>query len=238
MPLDQRRETVVIDGRSYTYVLRRSRRARHILLTVDGEGEIEVVVPWRASLQTARQFVREKGAWLQRATVRHRRLAGVSLVDGASLPLLGERLRLRVVIERGRQRSRVQLDNNVLMVYVSTPPAARAAVVRWYRRRAAAYFAEAVVVAAARLKVQPGRIVVSAATSQWGSCIPSTGRISLNWRLLLAPRAVANYVVAHEVAHLRERRHTPRFWGTVELIMPGYTTARAWLRKHGGSLRL
>lgn len=238
MPRHQRQETVVIDGRTYRYTLRRSRRARHILLTVDGDGDIELVVPWHASYRAGRRFVYEKQAWLVRQTARPRTRSKLRVVDGAWLPLLGERILVRVVVEPSRRRSRAQAAAGVLTVAVPTAAQARAVAVRWYRRQAATYFAEQVAVAAGCLGVQPGRVAVSAATSQWGSCIPATGRISLNWRLLLAPRAVADYVVAHEVAHLRERRHTPRFWEGVARIMPQYAMARTWLRRHGQALRL
>jgi len=235
MTLSSYEEQFVIDGQAYTYRLRRSRRARHILLTVDDRGRIELVVPWRVSFRTARQFLREKRVWLVQQTARQQPPAW-RVADGATLPFLDGYIRLRIEVEPERQRSRKRIANEELIVSVSEAAQARPAIERWYRQRAAAYFPGCVAAAAARLRVRPGRVAVSGASTQWGSCIPSTGRISLNWRLLLAPRTVVDYVAAHEVAHLLQRRHTPRFWAAVAYIMPEYVPARRWLQRHGRHL--
>jgi len=82
---------------------------------------------------------------------------------------------------------------------------------------------------------EPARIRVAGQRTRWGSCAPS-GTVSLNWRLALAPPAVLDYVVIHELCHLREPNHGPRFWALVELHRPQYPAARRWLRDHGHAL--
>jgi predicted metal-dependent hydrolase len=89
---------------------------------------------------------------------------------------------------------------------------------------------------AAQLGVKPSRITVRDTASRWGSC--STARaLSFSWRLILAPAFVLDYVVAHEVAHLREMNHSPRFWAHVKSLTPGMKTAQAWLRANGRDLQ-
>lgn len=235
-----RQEVVVWGGEAYVYTLRRSRRARQVLLTVDEAAAVELVVPQRVSLRAARQFLQERRAWLSRAVVRARaeRRVVPSLVSGARIACFGQAVRLQVVCEPGRRRRRWRETAGVLQVHVRTMAEVRAVVRCWYKRRAAVYFLERVAGFAARLGVSPGRVVVSEARTQWGSCIQSTGRISLSWRLALAPLPVADYVAAHEVAHLRERRHTPRFRAMLAELVPECAMQERWLRRHGRGLVL
>jgi len=235
----QRRE-VVLNGVPHEYRLRRSKRARHILLHVGLEG-IEVVVPWHAAYATAEAFVQERAAWLERRLAHYAQLAAEvprrALVSGELLPLLGYELQLVIQQERGRQRATVSEEAGVVTVRVSEPAAVRPALERWYRRQARWYFDEVTRELAAELKVRVRRIAIGDHSSQWGSC-SSGGRLSFNWRLLLGPEAVARYVAAHEVAHLRHRGHTQRFWQTVERLHPGFEEQRRWLRRQAHRLVL
>ncbi len=85
------------------------------------------------------------------------------------------------------------------------------------------------------LNLAPKRIVVRDQSTRWGSC-SSAGALSFSWRLILAPSFVLDYLAAHEVAHLAEMNHGPRFWKLVERAMPRHQEARAWLRQHGANL--
>ncbi|HLD25539.1 MAG TPA: SprT family zinc-dependent metalloprotease [Candidatus Andersenbacteria bacterium] len=224
------------------FIVRRSRRARNLLLHVDVTGAVEVVVPWRASYKEAEQFVHEKSAWLTRALKeaeqKRREQPQRRLVSGEVLPLLGDDYTLRVIVDPQRVRSSSGEADYELSIFVSEKRKVRAAVTAWYKKRARQYFAQQVRVFTEQLGVQAGALAVSSARSQWGSCIPQTGRISLNWRLLLAHEAVARYVVAHEVAHLQERRHTPTFWRIVAQLSPDYAQRRRWLRSRSHTLQL
>ncbi|MBI4021969.1 MAG: M48 family metallopeptidase [Candidatus Andersenbacteria bacterium] len=234
--------TVVVGGQRYTFSVRRSRRAKHLLLRVNMRGEIEVVVPWRAAYREADRFVREKRTWVTRTlaasaerfrTIPHRRLE-----SGEQLPVLGGMRLLSVVAAAGRRRARVGESEGAVLVALPQGQPVRPALVRWYRQRAARYFAARADLFAAQLGVVVSMVAVSQAKTQWGSCMPQKGRLSLHWGLLLGPRAVADYVIAHEVAHLRERRHTLLFWQLVGQLVPHYETRRAWLKRYGYTLIL
>jgi hypothetical protein len=113
---------------------------------------------------------------------------------------------------------------------------AAAALTAWYRRRAAQVIARRVALYAPRIGVSPTRITIRDARTRWGSCSP-TGALSFSWRLLMAPPAVLDYLVVHELCHLKRADHSPRFWALVEAHCPGFRARRAWLRDHGDILR-
>lgn len=253
---------VWLGGQQREYRVRRSRRARHVLLHVHLSGAIEVVVPWRAAWREAEHFIREKQAWVARVLADNAQkrlvLPRRRFVSGEQLPILGETRELLVkvagvrartvgpLVQRagpprrraGMRRASVVERGTILVVTVPPGRPVRPALVRWYRRQAARYFSAETARLAARLKAAAPRVAVSDARTQWGSCVPHRGRVALHWRLLLGPRAAAEYVAAHEVAHLKVRRHSARFWRLVGELMPGFEAQRAWLRRFGYTLVL
>lgn len=232
-----RQETLTVAGERLIYTVRRSRRAKHLLLHVDEAGEVEVVVPWWVPLYQAAHLIRDKHRWLRRE--QERRLASPprrSWQDGSQLPLWGEGVTLRVRRELERQRAHVAIKGRELKVTLPAYSSVRAAVEAWYARQARTFFTEAAEAAAEQLNVAITRISVGNHKTQWGSC-SKNGRLSFNWRLLLGPTWVARYVVAHEVAHLVHHNHSARYWAVVGKLYPDYTRARRWLRKEAQQLR-
>ena len=240
------------------YAIRRSDRARRARIVVDPDG-VQVVVPRRMPLREVEPFVAEKEAWIQRTLRRYERAAAggprADLRDGGSVPYLGRELALRVVVEPGRVRPHVALRETPagaappgqlelappeeLVVKVAAPgqAAVRAALERWYRHRAHAEIAPRLDAATARAGTSYSRLTIRAQRTRWASCSDG-GSMSFNWRLLLAPEEVLDYVVEHEVAHLEVMGHSRRFWSLVERRCPDYRRHERWLRRYGSSLRL
>jgi predicted metal-dependent hydrolase len=106
---------------------------------------------------------------------------------------------------------------------------------RWYRREARSRIASAADQEGERLGLRPRSLAIRDQRTRWGSC-SSTGALSFNWRLVLAPTPVLRYVVVHELCHLREPNHSRSFWSLVAKALPGYEAQRAWLRAHGHEL--
>ncbi len=222
--------------------LRRSDRARRARILVTAEG-VEVVVPRRLALAEVEPFVAEKRPWIER-TLRRMREAeaerpGPRLEDGGHVPHLGEQLDLAVVVEPGRVRSHVGRRGEVLTVKVGRkgPDAVRDALEGWFRRRAREEIALRLDAATARAGVRYSGLQIRAQRTRWASC-SSTGVMSFNWRLLVAPPEILDYVVEHEVCHLTVADHSQRFWNLLESRMPGYREHERWLKRHGPSLRL
>jgi predicted metal-dependent hydrolase len=194
-------------------------------------------------LGEAGAFARERRSWLERT---RRRLARdeaahppARVEDGALLPYLGNRIMLSIRAEPGRRRPRVRLHGDTLELTVGEHGAemARAALERWYRARAREEIGRRLDAAAARAGVSYSRLTIRDQRTRWASCSPS-GAMSFNWRLLLAPEQVLEYVVEHEVAHLDVPDHSPQFWRLLARRLPGYRSGQRWLRRHGPSLRL
>ncbi|UGS34120.1 M48 family metallopeptidase [Capillimicrobium parvum] len=213
------------------YTIRRSARARRVRVTVDPHTGVEVVLPARAAEGEAARAVAQLRGWiearmLEAAAVRERIAA-----RGATVPYLGTDLRL--VPEPGR--TRVHRRGDALLVPAGD--AAQPALERWYRRQARDEIAPRLDDAAAALGRRYASLSIRAQRTRWGSC-SSTGAMSFNWRLLLAPAEVLDYVVWHEACHLAVMDHSPRFWALVARHCPGYREPRRWLRRHGATLVL
>ena len=221
------------------YRIRHSARARHARIVVDGAG-VEVVVPRGFALRQVEPFVEEKRAWIERTLGRMREseaeLSPARLEDGGEVPYLGERLPLR--LSRGSM-ARVTPRVGGLDVTVREPgaTAVRAALESWYRRRARVEVASRLDAAVARAGTGYTGLQIRGQSTRWASC-SSTGTMSFNWRLLLAPAEILDYVVEHEVAHLSVHDHSARFWALLAERCPDSRERERWLRLHGHALHL
>jgi predicted metal-dependent hydrolase len=152
--------------------------------------------------------------------------------DGATLPYLGQDLTLRI---RAGQTAGAIYTDDTRELTISLPADAgeqqlKDRVQGWLQARAKEIFAARLPVYAAKLGVTYQSFALSSATTQWGSCT-SDGRIRLNWRLMHFALPLIDYVIAHELSHLREMNHSPRFWATVQSIFPEFETAKRTLRE-------
>jgi predicted metal-dependent hydrolase len=222
------------------YRIRRSERARRARILVDGDG-VEVVVPRRFPLRDVEPFVEEKRAWIERTLLRMRQTAielpPARLTDGGEVPYLGERLRLGVRVERRRMREHVARRGDELRVALPPDTTVRDALERWYRRRARIEVAPRLDAACDRWGSAYTKLQIRGQRTRWASC-SSTGSMSFNWRLLLAPPQVLDYVVEHEVVHLEVLDHSQRFWILLAERVPNWREHERWLRYYGHALRL
>jgi predicted metal-dependent hydrolase len=224
------------------YSVRRSERARRPRVVVTHEGEVEVVLPRRMALRHAAPLVVEKRPWIERTLRRFeqaRAAVPARLEHGGVVPYLGEELALAVRVERGRARSHVRRRAGSVEVAVAAPgpDPLRDALERWYRREARGEIGARLDAATRRAGSSYARLSIRGQRSRWASCSPS-GEMSFNWRLLLAPAAILDYVVEHEVAHLEVPDHSARFWALVAERCPQYAEHERWLRRNGATLRL
>ena len=243
---------VRLPGGELEYTLRRSRRARQVRLTIDpARGVIAVVPGTRTSEARARAlvepFIVEREAWLRdhlerQAAARAAATTAGAVADGASLRYLGESHRLRVVPAPGRaRRSTVEragdADGDLLVVTLATPDRRPLAVVleAWLRARARDAIDRAICRQAPALGVTPASVTIRDTRSRWGSASRAR-RLSFSWRLVLAPPAVLETVVVHELAHLRVFGHGPEFWDLVASRLPDHVARRRWLRAHAAEL--
>jgi predicted metal-dependent hydrolase len=212
------------------YTVARSPRARRVRVSVEGDGEVRVTLPRKAPARAAAEAVRELAPWIERRRRALRRAAAeVSRAPG-TVPYLGRELSLQA--QPGRER--VHRRGDVLLVPAGDP---RPALERWYRRQARAEIAPRLDAAVARAGTRYSGLTIRAQKTRWASC-SSTGAMSFNWRLLLAPEAVLDYVVEHEVCHIEIMDHSPRFWALLESRVPDWREHSRWLRRYGSTLNL
>src|SRR5919107_5526511 len=212
------------------YSIRRSARARRVRVTVAGDGEVIVTLPKKAAERRAAEAVRELRPWIDRRKAALARAAAEVAREPGTVPYLGAQLRL--VPEPGRER--VHRRGDALLV---PPGDATEAIERWYRRRARAEIAPRLDAATARAGTSYSGLTIRGQKTRWASC-SSNAHMSFNWRLLLAPEAVLDYVIEHEVCHLELMDHSPRFWRLLESRAPDWREHADWLRRYGSTLVL
>jgi hypothetical protein len=226
---------VIVAGHPIRAEFVRHRRARHYILRVAGDGTLRVTMPWRGSRVEAERFVAERHVWIERARYARSLEAGrrPPWAHGTAVMLRGEEVTLLVTpIDRGRLR--VGVGNHVFNVPGDAGANLKPHVERYLRRAASHELPERLQALASDHGLAVAGVTVRAQRARWGSCSPS-GRFSLNWRLIQLPPHVADYVLLHELAHLRHLNHSARFWREVARLCPWHIEARAWLR---GNARL
>jgi predicted metal-dependent hydrolase len=212
------------------YTLRRSPRARRVRVSVESDGAVLVTIPRRAPAKAADEAVRELAPWIERRRRALARAAAEVERTPGTVPYLDQRLML--VPQPGR--TRVHRRGDALLV----PERDReAALERWYRRAARTEIAPRLDAAVARAGTTYNGLTIRSQRTRWASCSSSAG-MSFNWRLLLAPEAVLDYVIEHEVCHLEVMDHSPRFWALLESRVPDWRRHAKWLRRYGSTLSL
>jgi predicted metal-dependent hydrolase len=209
----------------FEYVLVRRRGRRGVGLKVDAKG-LTVSAPLSMPLARIEAAVLENERWVVKklAEWKDRRIPVVEWRDGARLPYLGGHVDLKV---QAASRNRVDLVDGTLVACVrdTSPDSVRRAVIGWYKRVALAHLGERSFTLACNAGLSPPRLMLSSAMARWGSC--NTRReIRLTWRLMKARPALIDYVVCHELAHLRHMNHSRAFWAEVERQCPAYRELR------------
>lgn len=224
---------IEIDGEAVRVLLNWNPRASRYTLRLRGSvREPVVTIPHRGTLAEASGFLQRHRGWLK---ARMAALpAPTPLVDGALIPLRGEGLTIAHRGGRGITRIEAGEGGPRLVVSGEAEHLARR-VTDFLKREARADLQVATARHASALGVSVAAIRIGDPASRWGSC-SSSGTIAYSWRIVMAPPSVLDYLAAHEVAHLREMNHSPRFWRLVAKICPEMETAKAWLGRNGASL--
>jgi predicted metal-dependent hydrolase len=213
------------------YNVRRSERARRVRVTVDAARGVEVVLPRRAAEREAAAAVTELRPWIERRVQELNRVREMVAARGDTVPYLGTALELVPVPGRVRVLRRGE------RLLVPDGRERSAALERWYRRAARVEIGPRLDRACAATGGTYASLTIRGQRTRWASC-SREGGMSFNWRLLLAPAAVLDYVVWHEVCHLDVMDHSPRFWALLALRCPAYEHHARWLRRYGATLIL
>jgi len=217
-------------------VFERSPRARQYRLTLRRDGKAVATIPLRGSEREARQFVEQHRDWLERARARQARRP-----RGAAVWAIGTRVLWRGELTEIRaasagEKPQVCLAADVFRV-ARLEGDLRATLEAHFARRARVELPARTWELAAVTGVEVKQVTVRNQRSRWGSC-SANGTISLNWRLVQTPESVRDYIVYHELMHLREMNHSARFWARVEEVCPNWREAERWIKRNGSLVGL
>ena len=224
---------VEIDGVAVTVTVRVNARAKSYRLSIPHSGGPLLSLPPHGKWAEAEAFLLRHHNWL--AARIKRAPDAASFADGGVVPLRGVDHR---IVATGRVRGRVEvaeLDGELVILVPGDAAHQARRLIDWFKDEAQADLVLRSAFHAERLGVTVKTVKMRSQASRWGSC-SSAGNINYNWRLVLAPAFVLDYVAAHEVAHLVEMNHSAAFWATVKRTLPDMERGRAWLKAHGRQL--
>ncbi|MDD2759441.1 MAG: SprT family zinc-dependent metalloprotease [Methylomonas sp.] len=229
------------------YFLRRSERATKTRIVVSAN-KVEVVAPMKTSERCIRSFVDSQQLWIRDAVKRiHSRsdktksLSPAEYIDGVTVPYRGDQIPLTVTPTSAKQIRLQLVQDKQFVVYLPAThqefgsDRIRRALEQWMKLQVRQQASELIAKHSLKHQLVPRSLRIKTQKSRWGSCGPNND-INLNWLLALAPPIILEYVVVHELCHIKHKNHSKDFWTLVSDYMPDYLTHRRWLKQHGASL--
>ncbi len=227
-------DTLTVDDLKFE--VRRSPRRTTVQITVDRAGELVLSAPDGCPVRKMEDFVHEKRFWiytkLAAKEALHSDVAPKQYVDGEGFPYLGRSYRLLLVDE---QDVAVKLERGRFKMRRGDASDGRHHLVRWYTEHAHQWLSKRVERFRSRVGVTPAGVVVQDLGYRWGSC-GKGGQLNFHWRTILLPPSIVEYVVVHELVHLRSPHHTPAFWTRLERTMPDFVARKRWLAENAAQL--
>ena len=228
-----------------TYTIERRPRRKTASISVSPKNEVNVIVPEHLSDEQVQSIIDRKAEWIRskmrfNSEVKHP-YKPKEYISGEAFTYLGRNYRLKVVVGGPAP---VKLETGRLCVQVpsTVPPQDRndyiiSELTCWYKSRGLKKLKERVAMYSRHLDLKPLKVVSKDLRSQWGSCT-SRGEIAFNWKIVIAPISIIDYVVAHELCHLVHHDHSKEYWQLLQSVLPDYKERKEWLRVNGGLLGL
>jgi len=227
-----------IQGDGFIVTIIKSKRRKTTALKIK-DGQVSIHIPHRQSERIAQEFVFEKTAWIQRKLQLHSQHlpAEKEFIHGEEFLYLGKQYPLNL-IEKNSAAS-VKKNTHTLDLFGRqkrlSKKALRAALVSWYKQQATQYLTSRTHHLAKQLNLTPHSITVKTYKARWGSCSIQAD-LSFNWKLVLAPTHIIDYVIIHELCHIEYFNHSSDFWSLVAHHCPSFKQDRLWLKEHAVEL--
>jgi hypothetical protein len=222
------------------YTVKRSRKRRKtISLQIGNNLEVTICAPHFTPAGEINRFVRENQNWIQRTIQKQTSLhtKEKEYIAGELFYYLGESFPLKVFFEENARKGLVFWRDRFYLNSADAAIDGMSFFVSWYKKKAREYLSERVEFFSRKLSLQPRQVKITSAERRWGSC-SEDNNLSFSFRLIMAPPAVIDYVVVHELMHIREKSHSSRFWKLIEAVMPEYKIHRYWLKEESGKFIL
>lgn len=223
--------------------LSKHKRSKSLKVWVDHKGKVKATMPYYMPYWTGQLFIKEKESWIikQLSHVKENIVAPrkLTLANNSTIPYQGKELIINYIIQT-KKRIKIEKASDQLLIYISerdknNNELIRKALFSWYKQEAKTLMEQKVNLYAAMYGLRHNKITIRDQKTIWGSC-NNKGNLNFSWRIILLPERVADYLVVHEVCHLREMNHSSRFWSLVEQTIPEYKMYRKYLRDN--SLKL
>jgi predicted metal-dependent hydrolase len=231
-------ETLQIEELQFTIV--RSENRKTLGITVERDGTLTLRVPGTCSEDSMELFAREKLLWVYSKLTEKQYLQRTShqreYVNGEGFYYLGRSYRL-FIVEDAASSPALRLHRGQFHLRAEGRPAARKHFIDWYISRAQIWLFDRAQAYADRLNVQIARVTVQDLGYRWGSC-SANNAINFHWRSILLPPPMIDYIIVHELAHLREPHHSRTFWTLIERILPDWQSRKRWLAERGAAYNL
>ena len=229
-----------IQGDGFTVTVKKSNRRKTTALTIK-RGEVFVHIPTRLPIVIAQQFIKEKTAWIKQKLEQQslRMPMERDFINGEVLLFLGEKHTLQLV-EKSAPVSVLKNEQNINVhgrLNRLSKAAIRAAIILWFKHQAAEYLSHRTHQLSIKTGLKPKSITIKTYKARWGSC-GIHGDIQFNWKLMLAPPEIIDYVIIHELCHIKQHNHSAAFWHLVEQHYPYYIMSRNWLKYNGYNLNI
>ena len=224
------------------YTLKKSRKRRKtISLQIGDKSELVIAVPYFTPISEINRFVQEKQNWIHKAIQKHKEtlieIKAKEYTTGDHFYYLGESYPLEVFFEPLENAGVVFWDNRFFLNAQENKDLRKHYFVLWYKKKARKYIRERVDFFSLMFKLQPGSLRITSAESRWGSC-SEDNNLAFSFRLMMAKPEVIDYVVVHELMHIKEKSHSAKFWQLVESAMPQYKLHRRWLKDNNSKFVL
>lgn len=231
-----------LGGRDISYTIRYSKRTSKLRLSISTDAGLEIIIPEGLRIGSVEPYIKSQEKWILDKLSRYSRpdqdWRQNCFPKGQHTLFLGREYDLIKIIRKGAQPE-VRLDNNNM--FITMPDGSTETLTRilenWYRQNAREIFTERVKVINREMNLDYNRIFIRNQKTRWGSC-SGLKNLSFNWRLVMAPIQIIDYLVAHELSHILEMNHSKKFWQIVETVCPDYRIHRKWLKENGSNLSL
>jgi predicted metal-dependent hydrolase len=217
-----------------TYKVNRSRKRRKtISLQISNKSELVIAAPYFTPIDEINRFVQEKQNWINKTIQKHKEEAiknkAKEYISGEIFYYLGKSYPLEVFFEPFETAGVVFWNNCFYLNTRENKDLQKYYFVSWYKNKLREYILHRIDFFSRMLKLQYGNITITSAEKRWGSC-SGDDNLAFSFRLIMAPPDIIDYVIVHELTHIKEKNHSPKFWKQVEAVMPEYKKPRNWLK--------
>ncbi len=214
------------------------RNRKTLAIQIEPLANILVISPVNLSEEIIKEKVKSKGRWIIKKLLDFKNTGYIpferEFVNGESFMYLGRNYSLQIIINKDLLRSKVSLVDSKIQIVSPTKEKEilKKVLEKWYRREAKEIILKRIEFYKPRFSIEPRQIKIKEQKKRWGSCT-SKGDLLFNWRTVMAPSPVIDYIIVHELSHLANKNHSRQFWKTIENILPDYKNRRKWLKVYG-----